>query len=360
VFLNGTGLNSFTDNTGNGNNNAHIDPGESDIRLTVQVRNSGNTPATGVTATLTSNTPNVSVTSASSAYADIPGGGGTALNTTPYVLSVSPNQACGAAIPLTLHINSAQATGAYSFSLATGEAGPIVTSYTGPVVPIPDNDPAGATATLTVAGYPITISDLNFRFDGATCSGAIGATGVGLDHSWVGDLVVTLTSPQGTSVTLMSHPGGTGNSGNNFCQTVLDDSATTLIQGISAGGAPWSGTFRPASPLSAFNGQPANGVWQLHAVDNARGDSGSIRAFSLMFNTGGSLCVPPNSPCGSADFNCDGDIGTDADIEAFFACIGGNCPAAPCNSTADFNGDGDIGTDADIEAFFRVLGGGHC
>ncbi len=64
--------------------------------------------------------------------------------------------------------------------------------------------------------------------------------------------------------------------------------------------------------------------------------------------------------CGSADFNCDGDIGTDADIAAFFACLSGNCPAAPCASTADFNADGDVGTDADIEAFFRVLGGGSC
>jgi hypothetical protein len=31
----------------------------------------------------------------------------------------------------------------------------------------------------------------------------------------------------------------------------------------------------------------------------------------------------------------------------------------PCG-TADFNGDGDLGTDADIEAFFRVLAGGNC
>ncbi len=72
--------------------------------------------------------------------------------------------------------------------------------------------------------------------------------------------------------------------------------------------------------------------------------------------------VPPTSGggCGSADFNCDGDIGTDSDISAFFACISGNCPPAPCQSTADFNGDGDLGTDADIDAFFRVLGGGTC
>jgi hypothetical protein len=62
--------------------------------------------------------------------------------------------------------------------------------------------------------------------------------------------------------------------------------------------------------------------------------------------------------CGSADFDGDGDTGTDADIEAFFACLGGNC--CPTCGTADFDGDGDVGTDADIEAFFRVLGGGAC
>lgn len=62
-------------------------------------------------------------------------------------------------------------------------------------------------------------------------------------------------------------------------------------------------------------------------------------------------------PCGSADYNGDGDAGTEADIEAFFACLSGDCCPA-CNP--DFNGDGDIGTDADIEAFFRVLAGGTC
>ena len=72
------------------------------------------------------------------------------------------------------------------------------------------------------------------------------------------------------------------------------------------------------------------------------------------------LRPPPTPPCGSADFNCDGDVGTDADIESFFACIAGNCPAPPCTSNADFNSDGDVGTDADIEAFFRVLAGGNC
>jgi probable HAF family extracellular repeat protein len=66
--------------------------------------------------------------------------------------------------------------------------------------------------------------------------------------------------------------------------------------------------------------------------------------------------LPP--PCGSADFNGDSDSATDADIEAFFACLAGSC-CATCGSP-DFNGDGMASTDADIEAFFRVLAGGPC
>jgi hypothetical protein len=99
---------------------------------------------------------------------------------------------------------------------------------------------------------------------------------------------------------------------------------------------------------SAHLGQP--GGWAVGDVD---GD-GVVTAADIAII---SACAPH---CGSADFNCDGDVGTDADIEAFFACLAGACPSAPCTSTADFNADGDIGTDADIEAFFRVLGGGTC
>jgi uncharacterized membrane protein len=62
--------------------------------------------------------------------------------------------------------------------------------------------------------------------------------------------------------------------------------------------------------------------------------------------------------CGSADFNHDGAVATDADIEDFFACIAGSC--CPTCGSPDFNADGAIATDADIEAFFRVLAGGSC
>jgi hypothetical protein len=64
--------------------------------------------------------------------------------------------------------------------------------------------------------------------------------------------------------------------------------------------------------------------------------------------------------CGSSDFNGDGDFGTDQDIEAFFACLGGLCCQNCWSGGSDFNGDGDSGTDQDIEAFFRVLSGANC
>jgi len=80
-------------------------------------------------------------------------------------------------------------------------------------------------------------------------------------------------------------------------------------------------------------------------------------AFHALFT-----CAPtcPGNLCGDQDFNGDGDFGTDQDIEAFFACLGGNCCTSCFCQGSDFNGDGDFGTDSDIEAFFRVLGGGNC
>jgi hypothetical protein len=86
----------------------------------------------------------------------------------------------------------------------------------------------------------------------------------------------------------------------------------------------------------------------------------AVSGYTILSGSGINWAGPVIPPlvCGTADFNNDGDTGTDADIEAFFACLGGNC-CATCG-TSDFNGDGDFGTDQDIEAFFRVLAGGEC
>jgi hypothetical protein len=90
----------------------------------------------------------------------------------------------------------------------------------------------------------------------------------------------------------------------------------------------------------------------------AQGSIGTGNTARRVNNVPATNPCPP--PCGTSDFNGDGDFGTDQDIEAFFACLAGNCCQTCYAGGSDFNGDGDFGTDQDIESFFRVLGGGNC
>ncbi len=98
----------------------------------------------------------------------------------------------------------------------------------------------------------------------------------------------------------------------------------------------------------------ANGVFEDPTVPGNNTTSPD-EAYNVVLYIGNAAA---QAQCGTADFNNDGDSGTDQDIEAFFACLAGNC--CPLCQSADFNADGDTGTDADIEAFFRVLAGGNC
>ncbi|MEM7396366.1 MAG: proprotein convertase P-domain-containing protein, partial [Verrucomicrobiota bacterium] len=131
---------------------------------------------------------------------------------------------------------------------------------------------------VNLTGAPI-IDDLNFRFDGTVCSTDPLSSLVGLNHSSVGDLEISLRSPAGTVVDLVTEAG---EGGNNFCQTRFDDdgpfrSAQTMI----AAEQPFTGTFRPKEPLSAFDGEDPNGMWRLTVNDTGFSDTGSVNRFSL-------------------------------------------------------------------------------
>ena len=262
--------------------------------LSIQLVNNGGAAATAVSATLSASTPGVTVTQGSSAYPNLPTEGSSGTNATPYTFSVDAGVSCGTTLNFTL---TATYTGPgpkpvlFGVPVQTGALGaPVVVSYAGPPVAIPDSNATGVAIPLPVAVAPTSLAKVVFSFDGTTCNATIGSTTVGLNHTWVGDLIATLQSPAGTVVSLMSRPGGVNNSGNNFCQTVLDDAAPTSIQAIAVAGAPWTGTFRPNAPLSAFNGQDANGIWTLRVSDNALIDTGSVRAFSV--RTSGFVCAP--------------------------------------------------------------------
>src|SRR5439155_14431081 len=85
-----------------------------------------------------------------------------------------------------------------------------------------------------------------------------------------------LVGPDGTDVLLVNRRGGEGD---NFTNTKFDDGAAV---GIADGHAPFTGSFRPESPLSAFDGKNARGAWRLVVEDREMGDSGKIVSWSLM------------------------------------------------------------------------------
>jgi hypothetical protein len=121
---------------------------------------------------------------------------------------------------------------------------------------------------------------------------------------------------------------------------------------LSADAAPR--LLRIDAPPSAFgNRNTTTNEREVYWFANQSEAVGSIRGTPVI-----STATIRIGQCSGPDFNHDGDAGTDADIEAFFACLAGSC-CASCDS-ADIDADGDTGTDADIEAFFRVLAGGSC
>ena len=294
--------------------NGVIDPGEA-ATINLNISNTGNGTTTNLVATLQSSA-HVLAPSGPKTYGAITPGATVGRD---FTFTAAGN--CGTTFPLTLQLqDGANDLGTLTFRATLGNqvtvGSAIVESYTGPPVPIPNFNASGVNIPLTVSGIPDRIGDANFSFDGSTCTSTVGATTVGLNYPWVGDLVVKLTSPAGTTITLMNRPGGELNNGDNLCHTVLDDSGVNAIQNISPAGNPWQGTFKPAEALSAFNGEDPNGTWILNVSDLVLFDAGSVRAFSLVI-------TPATFACNAA---CAGI--TRIVASSVLSCDGGNTAAA--------------------------------
>jgi len=126
-------------------------------------------------------------------------------------------------------------------------------------VPIDDNQVSYD--TLYIAQYG-TIVDLNFKMES-------------LIHTYDGDISISIISPTGIEVSLTNRRGA---GGDNYINTLFDDSSAVAI---SNGTAPFTGTFRPESPLSVFNGLNVHGNWVLKVNDQAAGDTGRIERYYL-------------------------------------------------------------------------------
>ncbi len=128
-----------------------------------------------------------------------------------------------------------------------------------------------------------------------------------VSHGAAGDLDLMLMSPAGTGVMLMSDAvnGAIG----PVTLTFDDEAATDLppsglqtgtyrprdvdaILGEDVFPAPAPAASSAGSALSAFDGQAADGQWELLAVDDEHGDAGAISSWELSVTTTGMKASP--------------------------------------------------------------------
>jgi hypothetical protein len=165
------------------NNNGLIERNESGL-LNITLNNPGMLDATGITATLTTTTPGVTVWSGSSNYADLAATSGSGTNATPFGFSVFAAADVDTVIDFTLTVNYSggwNASQIINFKVATGrkpvttvlDTTPPATDLNFPAagtgtqtnIIIPD-DPASTCAAPT--SFPGTFSSTTPRFDSYT------------------------------------------------------------------------------------------------------------------------------------------------------------------------------------------------
>ncbi|KAF0247707.1 MAG: hypothetical protein FD167_2892, partial [bacterium] len=250
-----------------GDSNGRIDINES-ASLNVSLLNGGTGTASGVTATLSTTTPGVTVTTPNANYPNI-AAGLAATNATPFVIMTSPSFVCGTMIQLSLNVNTTgDGTFTVPFSVPSGGLGTAM-PFESVNVPVNILDVATVNSVTNVSGL----------------TGAVGKVTVSffLTHTFDADLDIFLIGPDGTTVELTTDNGSLDDNYGTSCanRTVFDDAAA---MSITAGIAPFVGTFRPEGMLSAFNGKPGNGTWTLRITDDLGGDVGVLMCWGLQIS----------------------------------------------------------------------------
>ncbi len=113
-----------------------------------------------------------------------------------------------------------------------------------PSLSIPDGETSGVSTSINVS-LDKELTSIKVDLD--------------LTHTYVGDLIVRLTSPAGTTVTLHDRSGGSN-----------DNIVGTYPDGLT-----------PAESLDAFLGENMQGDWTLFVSDNAGWDTGTINEWCL-------------------------------------------------------------------------------
>lgn len=181
---------------------------------------------------------------------------------------------------------------------------------------LPDGNGTNYTTDIQISGFPV----------GDTVSSAtdLASMCVSIEHSFLGDLEMMLTCPNGTSVNIFNSynganagqlfPGGFGGGGiflgeawdgttqigNCWTYCFYDNAPnppwaanlpTTPVNNPTPGTAVTAGDYQPEQSFGAFVGCPLNGTWTLTVRDSWSSDDGWICEWGIAFDPS----INPNS-----------------------------------------------------------------
>jgi subtilisin-like proprotein convertase family protein/uncharacterized protein YvpB len=200
--------------------------------------------------------------------------------------------------------------------------------------PVPDLSSASSTITIP---DPRFIGDLDIRLN--------------IQHSWVGDLVVSLTHNDTGQVTnLIDRPGYPAKKrgcGGDDITAILDDELSSPVENKCSGLPGISGIFTPNSPLSAYDRQSISGSWTLTVSDQDVNDEGRLKDWCLFARVSASPApeIPPPTPA-------------DLPAQARIWNISGQHQALPldCESRSAVDWAGFFGYQIDEFQFFNQIG----
>ncbi|QUV99270.1 S8 family serine peptidase [Chloracidobacterium sp. MS 40/45] len=284
------------------------------LQSAITVTNAGGSPATGVTVTITSTTPGVTIVNGTASLGSLaPSASATGNVTFKLLPSFTPGTTVTIDVSITFGPSGGPNTASYT--VATGcpltPGGTFTFSNPAPIT-IPASGTSGPAApypsTINVSGITAPITKVTVTINN-------------FNHTWPSDVGVALRGPGGQICVLFNNAiGGSGGVTNRTY--TFDQTAPPL----PLTGFPPSGTYSPnnnggsltfAAPLppppynsnlnifNGLSGASVNGTWELFVQDFAPLDTGNINGgWSMTIETGTLNCATTACGAGAVLQNC--------------------------------------------------------
>jgi len=223
-------------------------------------------------------------------------------------------------------------------------------------------------ATFTAGQLPVTIpetdaeivtSEIQVNSDLIISEVSVA---LAIEHTFLEDLEISLISPQGTTVVLISSDCGSSDDIN----ATFDDNGIPLS---CSNNPAITGTVQPILPLSILKGESTLGIWTLEIQDMADLDGGALNGFSLTICAEGMFIDRPDAD-GDGVFD-DGDdlcldtpsgVPVDASGCPLIEFPTNNFAVTPLSETCVGNNDGSLSitaTDTSIDYTATLSGNGQ-